>query len=191
MAEDATKTEGEKYSITPHTGVMDGDVSSLNPGQPKRYITLSAATGYPIDAVYDFVLHDLEEEGYNDALVSSDLTYCQQKERILRNKLDLLFERVTLNYREKMRKLETQKQLANDALLHSAVASLSASYATLQEHMDKLAEMQKKAKNGDETFLNMISSYRRGFLKGVTATCDHLVNSNLGTINLMKHEEIL
>ncbi len=170
------------------TNIMDGDTSLLEHEKPKQYVTLSAATGYPIDTIYDFVLRDLEEEGYNDALVNSDTCYCQQKEGILKNRLDLLFERVTLIYKEKIRKIETKKRLANDAMIHSAVESLTASHETLNEHMAKLADMQRKAKDGDETFLNMIASYRRGFNKGLVATCEQLVSNNYNIINLVKDE---
>lgn len=168
------------------TGVLQGDTSSLDAGTEKKYVTLSASTGYPIDAVYEFVLRDLEQEGYNDALVNSDLAYCKQAEQILRNKLDLLFERVTLIYREKLRNIEMKTQVANDALIQSAVVSLSAAAATLKEHMTKLSEMQQKAKNGDETFLNMIASYRRGFTKGLAASCEQIVTSSHNTYNLVK-----
>lgn len=175
---------------SPSTNIMDGDTSSLETEKPKQYVTLSAATGYPIDAIYDYVLRDLEEEGYNDALVNSDMTYCQQKECILKNKLDLLFERVTLIYKEKIRKIETKTRLANEAMIQSAVESLSASHETLNEHMVKLAEMQRKAKAGDETFLNMIASYRRGFTKGLAAACEQLVSNNYNTISLVKDDNI-
>lgn len=177
-------------SLPSHTSIMEGDTSSIEAEPSKKYITLSAATGYPIDAIYEFILRDLEVDGYNDALVNSDISYCQQAENILRNKLDLLFDRVTLIYKEKMRKIELHSRLANDALVYSAVASLSASNETMKEHMSKIAEMQQKAKAGDETFLNMIASYRRGFMKGLTDACEQLISNNYNSLkNMVKDED--
>lgn len=170
------------------SGVMDGDTSRLDEVPVKKHVTLSAATGYPIDSVYEFVLRDYEEQGYNDALVNADMSYCKQAEDILRNKLDLLFERVMLIYKDILRRIEMKLIVAQEAYIATAVSALSASRETLSEHMTKLADMQQRAKDGDETFLNMIASYRRGFMKGLAAACDQLVNNN-PTFNLVKNED--
>ena len=51
----------------------------------KPVITISWGTGMPIDIIFNFIHKNFEEEGFQDALVNSDITYRDTKEKIIRN----------------------------------------------------------------------------------------------------------
>ena len=92
-------------------------------------ITIKWGTGLPIDVIFHYIHKNFEEEGFQDALVNSDITYRDTKEKIIRTDLEMLYE----------------------------------------EHLAEIEEMQKLLNADDPKMTTMIESYRRGFLKGITA----------------------
>ena len=45
-------------------------------------ITINWGTGLPIDVIFHYIHKNFEEEGFQDALVNSDITYRDTKERL-------------------------------------------------------------------------------------------------------------
>ena len=66
----------------------------------KRIITITWGTGMPIDVIVNFIHNNFEDEGFQDALVNSDVSYCDAKEKIIRNDLEMLFKRIILRYKK-------------------------------------------------------------------------------------------
>ena len=65
----------------------------------KKLITITWGTGMPIDVIFHYIHKNFEEEGFQDALVNSDITYRDTKEKIIRTDLEMLFKRIALRYR--------------------------------------------------------------------------------------------
>ena len=53
-------------------------------------ITIKWGTGLPIDVIFHYIHKNFEEEGFQDALVNSDITYRDTKEKIIRTDLEML-----------------------------------------------------------------------------------------------------
>lgn len=143
----------------------------------QKLITINWGTGMPIDVIFNFIHKDFEDEGYQDALVNSDLQYREAKEGIIRNDLKMLFKRIALRYRSDVREIEVQMRNAQEAYAMSSASFLQARRETYEEHLAEIAEMERKLDAGDPNMLTMIDSYRRGFLKGISAINLKFINN--------------
>ena len=135
----------------------------------KNLITITWGTGMPIDVIFNFIHKNFEEEGFQDALVNSDIAYRDIREKIIRNDLEMLFKRIILRYKRDVRELEFKIDNARKAYALSAAAQLDSLKQTYEEHLSEIEEMQDLLMADDPKMTTMIESYRRGFLKGITA----------------------
>ena len=143
----------------------------------KNLITITWGTGMPIDVIFNFIHKNFEEEGFQDALVNSDIAYRDIKEKIIRNDLEMLFKRIILRYKRDVRELEFKIDNARKAYALSAAAQLDSLKQTFEEHLSEIEEMQELLMADDPKMTTMIESYRRGFLKGITAaTLNYIEN---------------
>lgn len=136
----------------------------------KNLITIAWGTGMPIDIIFNFIHKNFEEEGFQDALVNSDIAYRDAKERIIRNDLEMLFKRISLRYRSDIRVIDFKIDNARKAYALSAAAQLDSRRQTYEEHLAEIEKMQELLYADDPKMTSMIESYRRGFMKGITAT---------------------
>lgn len=143
----------------------------------KNLITITWGTGRPIDVIYNFIHKDFEEQGYQDALVNSDVTYRDAKIAIIRTDLQMLFKRITLRYRKDIREAEVQIENAKKAYALTSAASLEVCCETFKEHLAEIQEMQDLLAANDPKMTTMIESYRRGFLKGIAAVTANFINN--------------
>lgn len=142
----------------------------------KRMITITWGTGMPIDVIFNFIHKNFEEEGFQDALVNSDVSYCDAKEKIIRNDLEMLFKRIILRYKKDIRELDVKIDNAQKLLALGAASRLQAERQTYEEHLFEINEMQMLLENNDPKMLTMIDSYRRGFVKGINAESINFIN---------------
>lgn len=142
----------------------------------KRMITITWGTGMPIDVIFNFIHKNFEEEGFQDALVNSDFSYCDAKEKIIRNDLEMLFKRIILRYKKDIRELDVKIDNAQKLLALGAASRLQAERQTYEEHLFEINEMQMLLENNDPKMLTMIDSYRRGFVKGINAESINFIN---------------
>lgn len=156
-------------------GVQNDD----NNTSSNRVITITWGTGMPIDVIFAFIHRDFEDQGYQDALVNSDLRYREMKEGIIRNDLKMLFRRISLRYQSDIRMLDVQIKNAEEAYAMTSASMMQAQRQTYQEHLGEIAEMETLLTKDDPKMTTMIESYRRGFQKGIAAqTIKFIQNSN-------------
>lgn len=142
--------------------------------EPASYV-ITYGTQMPIDAIYHYIDQDYEPQGYDDAMSSNDASYKEKKMNYIRDGLLRLFDQITLRYRNDLRDLEVEiKMLAEQGLTNMA-ARVEARKDTFIEHLNTIAEMQQALDADDPKMLSMISSYERGFLKGLTAKATTLL----------------
>ena len=145
--------------------------------EKKNLITITWGTGMPIDVIYNFIHKDFEEQGYEDALVNSDVTYRDAKIAMIRTDLQMLFKRITLRYRKDIREAEVQIENAKKAYAFTSAANLEVCCETYKEHLDEIKDMQDMLEANDPKMTTMIESYRRGFLKGIAAVTANFINN--------------
>lgn len=69
--------------------------ASTNEEKP---MTISYATGWPIDVVYGYLHKNYESKGFDDAMLKSDLAFCDLNMSIIKNKIQMVFREINLNY---------------------------------------------------------------------------------------------
>lgn len=156
-------------------GVQNDD----NNTSSNRVITITWGTGMPIDVIFAFIHRDFEDQGYQDALVNSDLRYREMKEGIIRNDLKMLFRRISLRYQSDIRMLDVQIKNAEDAYAMTSASMMQAQRQTYQEHLGEIAEMETLLTKDDPKMTTMIESYRRGFQKGITAQAIKFIQTQI------------
>lgn len=143
-----------------------------------RLITITWGTGMPIDVIFNFIHKNFEEEGFQDALINSDLKYRETKEEIILNNLKMLFMRISLRYKNDIREVDVKIDNAQKALALSSASMLQARRDTYEEHLNEIRTMREQLEVKDPKMMTMIESYRRGFLKGVSVTSINFINNN-------------
>lgn len=157
---------------------QEDDSKKEEPSKNKqKLITIKWGTGMPIDVIFNFIHKDFEDEGYQDALVNSDLQYREAKEGIIRNDLKMLFKRISLRYKSDVREIEVQMRNAQEQYAMSSASLLQARKETYEEHLEEIADMERLLDANDPKMMTMIESYRRGFLKGISAITLKFINN--------------
>ena len=146
--------------------------------EDKHLITITWGTGMPIDIIFNFIHKNFEEEGFQDALVNSDIAYREAKEKIIRYDLEMLFKRITLRYKNDIRDIDVEIDNATRAYALAAAKRLQSRCETFKEHLAEIEEMRQLLLANDPKMTTMIESYRRGFLKGITSKAMNFVGDN-------------
>ena len=179
-----TKPKENVEMIPELTENVKGEGNEENPSSEeeqkdeKHLITITWGTGMPIDVIFNFIHKNFEEEGFQDALVNSDISYRDAKEKIIRNDMEMLFKRIILCYKKNIREVDVKIGNARQALALGSVSNLEALRDTYEEHLQEITEMQEQLDANNPKMTTMIESYRRGFLKGITALTQNFINNN-------------
>ncbi len=172
--------ESNKPEITEDKFVDYSEPTSNNEELNNPY-KVSYGTGFPIDVVYGFINKDFEQKGFDDAMTSSESSYKESGMNLIINELKQLFEQVKLKYKGDIRDLSVlQKNLEMQGLPTQA-AQVKMRLDTFAEHMIKIEEMEKSLDNKEDRVMRMVSTYERGFLKGLAAKSDIILKNN-GTV---------
>lgn len=153
-------------------------IDNSDPEEVNNVYKVSYGTGFPIDAIYAFLKQDLEQKGFDDAMVNPENSYKESGVTLIENELRQLFEQVRLRYRNDLRLLQVQiDNMEKQGLPHQA-ATLYARKETYEEHMAKIDDMEQKVKNKETSIMSPIYTYERGFLKGLSAKSEIILNGN-------------
>ena len=159
---------------------QDSAIAADRPEEEKKnnIVTIKWGTGMPIDVIYNYIHKNFEDAGYQDALVNQDIAYRDARISIIRNDLEMLFNRITLCYKKNIREAQVRMDNSRKAFALSAAANLEAQLATYEEHLAEIEKMKQLFDDNDAKMLTMIESYKRGFLKGINAATMDFINNN-------------
>ena len=73
-------------------------LTSMAQEKKSNIVTIKWGTGMPIDVIYNYIHKNFEDDGYQDALVNQDIAYRDTRISIIRNDLEMLFNRIKLCY---------------------------------------------------------------------------------------------
>lgn len=159
---------------------QDSAIAADRPEEEKKnnIVTIKWGTGMPIDVIYNYIHKNFEDAGYQDALVNQDIAYRDTRISIIRNDLEMLFNRITLCYKKNIREAQVRIDNSRKAFALSAAANLEVHLATYEEHLAEIEEMKQLFEDNDSKMLTMIESYKRGFMKGINAATMDFINNN-------------
>ena len=133
----------------------------------KKTLTVSYATGWPIDVIYGYLHKNNEDKGFNDAMVKSDLTFRDMNMNIIRNRILMVFREINLNYDVMKRDLEIRMDTCSAAGLLSTVSELEKTMSTIKAHKAELKELEEDFRNNKKEASIPLQSYECGFLRGI------------------------
>ena len=132
-----------------------------------KTLTVSYATGWPIDIIYGYLHKNYEEKGFNDAMVKGDLTFRDMNMSIIRNKILMVFREINLNYDVMRRELETRINTCNAAGLLTTISELEKQMAIIDAHKAELEKLENDFRNNANEASVTLQSYDCGFLRGI------------------------
>lgn len=133
-----------------------------------RPLTVSYATGWPIDIIYGYLHKNYEEKGFEDAMVKSDLTFRDMNLNIIRNKILMVFREINLNYDVLKNELETRIANCNAAGLLTTVSEIERNIAIIDTHRAELQKLESDFRNNTNEASIPLQSYECGFLRGIS-----------------------
>ena len=131
-------------------------------------LTVSYATGWPIDIIYGYLHKSYENKGYEDAMLNSNLTFRDMNMNIIRNKILMVFREINLNYDAMKQDLDTRIETCNAAGLLTSVTDLGKQMAIINAHKDELSLLEQDFRNNANEASVPLMSYECGFLRGVS-----------------------
>lgn len=145
----------------------------------EKPLTVSYATGWPIDVVYGYLHKNYENKGFEDAMVKSDLAFRDINMRLIRNKILMVFREINLNYDVMKQNLQTRIDNCNAAGLLTTVATLERNMSLIDVHKKELAELEQDFRNNANEASIPLQSYECGFLRGIATVSLGEANNNV------------
>ena len=157
--------EKEENLSNASVNVTEGETKKED--SEKKPLTVSFATGWPIDIIYGYLHKNYEEKGFNDAMVKSDLAFRDMNMSIIRNKILMVFREINLNYDVMKRDIETRMETCTAAGLLTTLADLEKQMAIINTHKEELRQLEQDFRNNANEASVPLQSYDCGFLRGI------------------------
>lgn len=138
------------------------------PTNKEKPMTISYATGWPIDVVYGYLHKNYEDKGFQDAMLKSDLAFKDINMRLIRNKILMVFREINLNYDVMKQDFQVRIDNCNAAGLLTTVAQLEKNMQLIDVHKKELADLEADFRNNANEASIPLQSYECGFLRGIT-----------------------
>ena len=137
------------------------------PTDKEKPMTISYATGWPIDVVYGYLHKDYEDKGFQDAMLKSDLAFKDINMRLIRNKILMVFREINLNYDVMKQDLQVRIDNCNAVGLLTTVAQLEKNMQLIDVHKKELAELEADFRSNANEASMPRQSDECGFLRGI------------------------
>ena len=137
------------------------------PTNKEKPMTISYATGWPIDVVYGYLHKDYEDKGFQDAMLKSDLAFKDINMMLIRNKILMVFREINLNYDVMKQDLQVRIDNCNAVGLLTTVAQLEKNMQLIDVHKKELAGLEADFRNNANESSIPLQSYECGFLRGI------------------------
>lgn len=153
--------------LTSEEEVVSNSQFTKGESEEKKPLTVSYATGWPIDVIYGYLHKNFEEKGFEDAMLRSDLAFRDMNMGIIRNKILMVFREINLNYDVMKSDLESRIDTCRAAGLLTTVSDIEKSLAIIKAHKEELIQLEEDFnKNANEASIPL-KSYDCGFLRGI------------------------
>ena len=130
-------------------------------------LTVSYATGWPIDVIYGYLHKNYEDKGFADAMVKSDLAFRDLNMSLIRNKILMVFREINLNYDVMKQDLQVRIDNCNAAGLLTTVAEIEKTMSLIKSHKEELKQLEIDFRNNANETSIPLQSYDCGFLRGI------------------------
>lgn len=139
------------------------------PTNKEKPMTISYATGWPIDVIYGYLCKNYENKGFDDAMLKSDLAFHDLNMNLIKNKILLVFREINLNYDVMKQDLQIRIDNCNAAGLLTTVSELEKTMSTINAHKEELKQLEADFRNNANEASIPLQSYDCGFLRGIAS----------------------
>lgn len=146
----------------------DGAKNALRDEYSKNQsLTVSYATGWPIDVIYGYLHKNYEDKGFNDAMIKSDLSFRDMNLNLIRNKIQMVFREIKLNYNVMRSDLQTRLNTCKAAGLITTISELENRMSIIDAHIEEMEILENDFMNSTNEASIPLQSYNCGFLRGI------------------------
>ena len=149
--------------------VESTSIGSVQRKDDKKPLTVSYATGWPIDVIYGYLHKNYESKGFDDAMLKSDLAFRDLNMSLIKNKILMVFREINLNYDVIKQDLQTRIDNCNAAGLLTTVSELEKTMSTINAHKEEMRELEVDFRNNANEASIPLQSYDCGFLRGIAS----------------------
>lgn len=153
--------------LTSEEEVVTNSQTANEGTEEKKPLTVSYATGWPIDVIYGYLHKNYEEKGFEDAMLRNDLAFRDMNMGIIRNKILMAFREINLNYDVMKSDLESRIYTCRAAGLLTTVSEIEMSMTIIKTHKEELRQLEEDFKNNANEASIPLKSYDCGFLRGI------------------------
>lgn len=159
-------------AMLPVKGTLDitdtqNDIADAPSKEVQNPLTVSYATGWPIDVIYGYLHKNYEQKGFDDALVKSDLAFRDMNINIIRNKIIMVFREINLNYDMMREDLQTRLETCSAAGLLTTISDIEKRITVIETHKSELQRLENEFCNDKNETSIPLQSYECGFLRGI------------------------
>lgn len=133
----------------------------------KKTLTVSYATGWPIDVIYGYLQKDYGKKGFDDAMLKSDLVFRDMNMNLIKNKILMVFREINLKYDVMNRDFQAKIENCNSAGLLTTASELNNLISTINAHKEELKQLEADFRNNVNDASIPLLSYNCGFLRGI------------------------
>ncbi|MDR0939961.1 MAG: hypothetical protein LBN29_11560 [Mediterranea sp.] len=152
-------------------------VDDSDPEKDDGIIRIAYGTGRAIDLIYAFLDKDYESKGYDDALCNPDSSYKEMNVKGIKSKFYVMLKRIITKYDDDLRQVEFHIDSRRQLGLIDLVKQLESEKDTLKSHKELLLEMRAGSEEENlDPLINILTSYERGFLRGLAAKTIETLN---------------
>ena len=134
---------------------------------------------YNLDKIYAFATKDFEEKGYDDALINPDYSYSSDNIKLLKYDLQILIKRAYKTYEDYIKDIEFHIQSRNNAGLIDTVKLLETTLVKTQDSIEEVKAIEEDFLNETGLIERISLSYKRGFMRGLAAMSDQILEKNV------------
>ena len=149
--------------------VKDVAVTQENKSEEEKPLTVSYATGWPIDVIYGYLHKNYESKGFDDAMLKGDLAFRDMNMNLIKNKILMVFREINLNYDVMRQDLQTRIDNCNAAGLLTTISELEKTMSTINAHKEELKQLEADFRNNANEASIPLQSYDCGFLRGIAS----------------------
>jgi hypothetical protein len=133
---------------------------------------------YNLDKIYAFAETDFEQKGYDDALINPDNSYSSDNIKLLKYDLHIKIKRAYKTYEDYIKDIEFHIESRKNAGLIDTVKLLETELAKIKDSIEEVRSIEENFDKGTGLVERISLSYQRGFMRGLAAMSDEILERN-------------
>ncbi|ACU57537.1 hypothetical protein [Chitinophaga pinensis] len=167
-SEDVTASVNSQHPEIPENIFIDTNLTPAKTGLERE-----EKIDNNIDLLFRFLDRNLENQGYEDALINPDITNLNENIASIKNDLHRTIKKVNIFYDSFIREINFHIDSRSRSGMIDTVEELIMKKQIAEDHVQKIQDIEIDAKNGQGDSQGLILSYTRGFKNGLAAISHH------------------